>query len=137
MLSWKNLGLAIVFAWFMVGGITHFTNPQFFVSIMPPYIGYHLELVYISGVFEIIGAIGILIPRLRQWAGNGLILLVILVSPANVHMWLNPDLFPDVPEAFLSLRLVIQLLLLALIWWSTRAIPGAPVNEFTERAGHD
>lgn len=120
MLSWKNLGLAIVFAWFMVGGITHFTNPQFFVSIMPPYIGYHLELVYISGVFEIIGAIGILIPRLRQWAGNGLILLVILVSPANVHMWLNPDLFPDVPEAFLSLRLVIQLLLLALIWWSTR-----------------
>ena len=120
MLSWKNLGLAIVFAWFMVGGITHFTNPQFFVSIMPPYIGYHLELVYISGVFEIIGAIGILIPRLRQWAGNGLILLVILVSPANVHMWLNPDLFPDVPEAFLSIRLVIQLLLLALIWWSTR-----------------
>ena len=120
MLSWKNFGLAIVFAWFMVGGITHFTNPQFFVSIMPPYIGYHLELVYISGVFEIIGAIGILIPRLRQWAGNGLILLVILVSPANVHMWLNPDLFPDVPEAFLSLRLVIQLLLLALIWWSTR-----------------
>ena len=137
MLSWKNFGLAIVFAWFMVGGITHFTNPQFFVSIMPPYIGYHLELVYISGVFEIIGAIGILIPRLRQWAGNGLILLVILVSPANVHMWLNPDLFPDVPEAFLSLRLVIQLLLLALIWWSTRAIPGATVNEFTERAGHD
>jgi uncharacterized membrane protein len=137
MLSWKNLGLAIVFAWFMGGGITHFTNPQFFVSIMPSYIGYHLELVYISGVFEIIGAIGILIPRFRKWAGNGLILLVIFVSPANVHMWLNPDLFPDVPAAFLSLRLVIQLLLLALIWWSTRAIPGAPVNEFTERAQHD
>ena len=137
MLSWKNLGLAIVFAWFMVGGITHFTNPQFFVSIMPPYIGYHLELVYISGVFEIIGALGILIPRLRQWAGNGLILLVILVSPANVHMWLNPDLFPDVPVAFLSIRLVIQLLLLALIWWSTRAIPGAPANDFTDRAQHD
>jgi uncharacterized membrane protein len=124
--SRKNFGLAIVFAWFMGGSITHFTNPQFFVSIMPPYIGYHLELVYISGVFEIIGAIGILIPRFRKWAGNGLILLVILVSPANVHMWLNPDLFPDVPEVFLSLRLVIQLLLLGLIWWSTRAISGAP-----------
>jgi len=52
-------------------------------------------------------------------------------------MWLNPDLFPDIPEAFLSIRLVIQLLLLTLIWWSTRAIPGAPVNEFTESAEHD
>lgn len=120
MWTWKNLGLAIVFVWFMGGGVTHFTNPAFFVSIMPPYIGYHLELVYISGVFEIMGAIGILIPRLRQWAGNGLILLVICVTPANVHMWMNPELFPDVPELFLSVRLVVQVLLIALIWWSTR-----------------
>jgi uncharacterized membrane protein len=52
-------------------------------------------------------------------------------------MWLNPQLFPDVPEVFLSVRLVIQLLLLALIWWSTRAISATAVNEFTERAQHD
>ena len=116
----KKLGLAVVFLWFMVGGITHFTNPDFFVAIMPPWIGWHLEIVYISGVFEILGAIGILIPRLRQLAGNCLILLVIAVTPANIHMWLNPQLFPDVSEAFLSIRLVVQALLLWLIWWSTR-----------------
>ncbi|QFU74400.1 hypothetical protein EY643_01330 [Halioglobus maricola] len=119
-LSWKNAGLAIVFLWFFVGGISHFTDPEFFVAIMPPWIGWHLEIVYISGVFEVLGAIGILIPKLRQWAGNGLFLLTICVTPANIHMWLNPDLFPDVPETFLSVRLIIQVVLLAIIWRSTR-----------------
>ncbi len=96
MLTLKNMGLAFVFLWFMVGGIAHFTSTDFFVAIMPPYIGFHREIVYISGVFEILGAIGILIPALRQWAGNGLLLLVVCVSPANIHMWLHPELFPDV-----------------------------------------
>lgn len=120
MFTLKNLGLAFVFLWFMAGGIAHFTNADFFVAIMPPYVGYHLEIVYISGVFEILGAIGILVPALRQWAGNGLLLLVVLVSPANIHMWMNPDLFPDVSPVFLSARLVVQVLLLLLIWWCTR-----------------
>ncbi|MCP4211386.1 MAG: hypothetical protein GY764_07885 [Halieaceae bacterium] len=120
MFTAKNLGLAIVFLFFMGGGITHFTDPAFFESIMPPWIGFHTEIVYISGIFEILGAIGILLPSLRQWAGNGLILLVICVTPANIHMWLNPDLFPDVPPAFLTIRLIVQVGLLLLIWWSTR-----------------
>jgi uncharacterized membrane protein len=121
MFSLKNLGLAIVFLWFMGGGIAHFTSTDFFVSIMPPWIGYHREIVYISGVFEILGALGILLPGLRQWAGNGLLLLVVCVTPANIHMWLNPELFPDVPEAFLTFRLILQVALLALIWWCTRS----------------
>ena len=120
MFTWKNLGLAFVFLWFMAGGIGHFTNMEFFAAIMPPYIGYHTEIVYISGVFEILGAIGILIPALRQWAGNGLLLLVVCVSPANIHMWLHPNLFPDVSPTFLSIRLVVQVLLIVLIWWCTR-----------------
>ena len=120
MFSWKFVGLAVVFIFFMGGGISHFTNADFFVAIMPPYLGWHLELVYLSGVFEILGAIGVLIPRLRQLAGTGLIVLVICVTPANVHMWMNPELFPDVPEVFLTIRLVFQLVLLWLIWWSTR-----------------
>jgi uncharacterized membrane protein len=122
----KNLGLTFVFLWFMIGGIAHFTNTEFFVAIMPPYIGLHTEIVYISGVFEILGAIGILIPTLRQWAGNGLLLLVVAVSPANIHMWLHPELFPDAPPVFLSIRLVVQLLLLLLIWWCTRMPERAP-----------
>jgi len=120
MFTLKNLGLAIVFLWFMGGGIMHFVDADFFVAIMPPYIGYHLEIVYISGVLEILGAIGILIRPLREWAGNGLLLLVVCVTPANIHMWLHPELFPDVSEIFLSIRLVVQVILLLLIWWCTR-----------------
>lgn len=116
----KIAGLVFVFLWFMLGGIAHFTNTAFFVAIMPPWIGYHEEIVYISGVFEILGALGLLLPATRQWAGNGLLLLVICVTPANVHMWLNPELFPDVSELFLNVRLVVQVGLLALIWWCTR-----------------
>ncbi|MFT4613823.1 MAG: putative membrane protein, partial [Bacteroidia bacterium] len=72
------------------------------------------------GVFEILGAIGVLLHATRQWAGNGLILLVLCVTPANVYMWMNPELFSDVPPVALSVRLVIQVILLWLIWWSTR-----------------
>lgn len=114
--------LSIVFIWFMLGGVTHFTSPDFFVAIMPPYLPWHLEIVYVSGVLEVLFA-GLLIPpRTRQLAGNLLILLTVLVTPANIHMWMNPDLFPDVGPLFLSLRLVLQVILLIVIWWSTRAV---------------
>lgn len=117
---YKKIGLGFVFTWFFVGGIAHFVVTDFFLNIMPPYFPLHLEAVYISGVFEIVGAIGLLIPRFRTLAGNGLILLTLCVTPANVHMWLNPELFPEVPPFALTLRLFVQVLLLACIWWSTR-----------------
>ena len=122
----KKIGLGIVFSYFMLGGIGHFVATELFVRIMPPYLPLHYEAVYISGVFEIAGAIAILIPRLRQMAGNGLILLTIIVSPANVHMWLHPDQFKDIPSWALSLRLVLQVLLIACIWWSTRTAAAQP-----------
>ena len=119
-ITWRNAGLTIVFLWFMIGGITHFTDPDFFVNIMPPWLPWHLPAVYISGVFEIIGALGLLHPATRRRAGNGLFVLTIVVTPVNIHMWLNPQLFPDVSEAFLNIRLVVQVILLAIIWYSTR-----------------
>jgi uncharacterized membrane protein len=123
----KYLGLAFVFLWFFVGGISHFTNPAFFLAIMPPYIPFHAAAVYVSGVAEVIGAIALWPPRTRSVAGWGLIVLTVLVTPANVHMWLHPELFPDVSPTFLSARLVVQVLLLALIYWSTR--PMAPSTQ--------
>jgi uncharacterized membrane protein len=116
----RYLGLAIVFAWFFFGGVSHFTKVDFFMAIMPPYVPFPLAAVYVSGVFEILFAIGIAIPMTREWAGNLLILLTLAVTPANVHMWLHPQLFPDVSPTLLSVRLVVQVLLLLLIWWSTR-----------------
>ncbi|MFD2229565.1 DoxX family protein [Alkalimarinus sediminis] len=123
--KWKIAGLAFVFFWFMGGGIGHFTHTEFFVNIMPPSFPMHYEAVYISGVFEILGALGLLLAATRKWAANGLILLTLCVTPANIHMWLNPQMYPDVPEWALSVRLVIQVLLIMCIWWSSREFPNA------------
>ncbi|MGH8504417.1 MAG: DoxX family protein [Stenotrophobium sp.] len=114
------IGLAIVFGWFFFGGIGHFVKTDFFVSIVPPYISHPLAVVYISGVCELLGAFGVLLPATRRLAGLGLILLTLCVTPANVHMWLHPQQFPDLPEWAYSVRLVVQVLLLACIWWSTQ-----------------
>ena len=124
----RYLGLAIVFAWFFFGGISHFTKVEFFMAIMPPYVPFPLVAVYASGVFEILFAVGILIPTTREWAGNLLLLLTLAVTPANIYMWQHPELFPDVSQTLLSVRLAVQVLLLILIWWSTRAAHLAPAQ---------
>lgn len=120
----RKLGIAFVFAWFFFGGIGHFTETAFFTSIVPPYIPYPEAMVYISGVFELLGAAGILIRPLRQLAGFGLFMLTLAVSPANINMFLHPEQFTMVhlshisfptSETVLALRLVIQVFLLAVI----------------------
>ncbi len=113
----RLLGVAFVFLWFMLGGIAHFTSAAFFTAIVPPYVPFPLAVVYVSGVIEILAAAALLVPRTRRVAGATLFLLTIAVSPANIHMWLHPELFPDVSELLLSLRLVVQVALLACIWW--------------------
>jgi uncharacterized membrane protein len=119
-MSWKKIGLGFVFLWFAIGGVAHFLVTDFFLKIIPPELPLRLEAVYISGVFELLGAAGLLIPRLRRAAGLGLFLLIIVVTPANVYMWLHPELFPSVPEPLLVLRLFLQVGLLTLVWWSTK-----------------
>lgn len=116
----QQIGLAIVFGWFFFGGIGHFVMTEFFVKIVPPYIPNALMMVYVSGVFELLGAFGILLSATRRLAGLGLFVLTLCVTPANVHMWLHPAQFPELPAWTYSVRLVIQVLLLACIWWSTQ-----------------
>jgi uncharacterized membrane protein len=124
-MSSKKIGLSIVFVWFIVGGIGHFVAPEFFVKIIPPGLPLRLTAVYISGFFEILGALGLLRRASRRPAGIGLFALTVAVTPANVYMWLNPTLFPAVPESLLTARLALQLALLGCIWWSACSKRGA------------
>ncbi|PTU31736.1 DoxX family protein [Stenotrophobium rhamnosiphilum] len=117
----KLAGLGFVFIWFFFGGVGHFVATDFFVSIVPPYIPEPRAMVYISGVFELLGAIGILFARWRSLAGIGLVVLILAVTPANIYMWQNPALFPDFTPLMLDVRMVIQVLLIACVIWSTRA----------------
>ncbi len=125
MSKYKLAGLAFVFLWFFAGGIGHFAATAFFTGIVPPYIPWPLAVVYVSGVFELLGAFGLIHPATRPWAGMSLLLLIVCVSPANIYMWQHPQLFPKFPPVLLALRLVIQVLLIALVWWSTRVEPRA------------
>jgi uncharacterized membrane protein len=117
----KTFFLILLSLFFTYAGIDHLVSPDFYVSIMPPWIPWHLELVYLSGVFEVMGGIGVLIPRFRAMAGTGLVVLLIAVYPANLHMAFNPHLFPDIPLAALYVRLALQFL--AFYWAYTVTRP--------------
>ncbi len=116
----KKIGVGFVFLWFFGGGCGHFAAAKFFVAILPPYIPWPYPVVYLSGAFEIFAALCLLHLGWRKIIGNCLFLFTIAVSPVNIHMWSHPEIFPEVPPLFLSIRLVVQVLLLACIWWSTR-----------------
>ena len=116
----KKIALAVVFIWFSVGGIGHFLAPDFFLKIVPPDLPLRIQAVYISGFFELLGAFGLLRRKLRKAAGLGLIMLTIAVTPANIYMWQHPQLFPQLPVLVLALRLVLQIILIACIFWATQ-----------------
>ena len=115
----KLVGLALVFLWFFFGGISHFAAMETEMRIVPPYIPWPRAAVLVSGVFELLGAAGLLWPKTRRAAGFGLFALTIAVTPAHIYMLQVPERFPSIPGWALWSRLPIQVALLVLIAWST------------------
>ncbi|HEY1057703.1 MAG TPA: DoxX family protein [Limnobacter sp.] len=109
------LARAFVVLWFVIGGVGHFVATHFFVSITPPWVPYPTEVIWVSGVLELLGATGLLIATTRRLASAGLFLLTLAVTPANIHMVMHPDLFPQFPLALLYARLLVQVFLLVCI----------------------
>lgn len=116
----KRWGIGFVFLWFFIGGIAHFVYTEAEMRIVPPYIPWPRAAVLVSGVFELLGALGLLWRPTRRAAGIGLFLLTLAVTPAHIYMLQRPELF-SVPRWALWLRLPVQAALLALIAWSTFA----------------
>ncbi|MEM9952004.1 MAG: DoxX family protein [Chloroflexota bacterium] len=112
----ETIGNGILGIVFIGAGILHFVSPKFYLAIMPPYLPFHRELVYLSGFFEILGGIGVLIPRYRKWAGIGLIALMLAVYPANIYMAMNPEKFPNIPKWGLYARLPLQFVIIGIIY---------------------
>ncbi len=106
-------------ALFVLAGFNHFINPAFYLKIMPLYLPWHLLLVYVSGAFEIgLGGL-LLVPKFTPIAAWGLIALLVAVFPANIHMAVNHQLFPEYRAMALWLRLPLQLILMAWAYWYT------------------
>jgi uncharacterized membrane protein len=94
---------------FVFAGVMHFVIPKTYEAIMPPWLPAHRELVYISGVAEMVGGAGLLHERTREPAGRWLIATLVAVFPANLHMALHPEDFPKVSRGALYARLPFQL----------------------------
>ncbi len=113
--------LRTLFRWllavfFVAAGVNHFRLPELYLRIMPPYLPQPLALVYLSGVAEILGGLGVLFPRTRWLAGWGLMALLVAVFPANIYMLTSG--FPGIPAWVLWLRLPFQLVFLAWVYWT-------------------
>ncbi len=116
----KTLTRFVFGALFVAAGLNHFRSPGFYVGMVPPYLPWHLALVYISGVAEAVLGAMLLVPRWTVMAAWGLVALLIAIFPANVHMAMHPDLYPSIAPAALLIRLPVQGLLVAWAYRYTR-----------------
>ena len=105
---------------FALAGANHFVHTDFYVSIMPPYLPWHVALVYASGVFEVALGILLLTRRFERLAAWGMVALIIAVTPANVHMAIHPELYPQYSSIALWWRVPLQGVLIAWAFWYTR-----------------
>lgn len=116
-----------IFRWgltvFMVGaGANHFIDPDTYLGMMPDALPAHLPLVYLSGVAEMAGGLGLILPATRRLAAWGLIALFLAILPANINMAVNHLALgkTELPSWALWGRLPLQLVLIAWAYWFTR-----------------
>jgi uncharacterized membrane protein len=109
---------AITGVLFIAAGAVHFIRPAMYEQIVPPQFGHAPELVAISGIAEIAGGLGLMIPRTCRAAAWGLIALLVAVWPANIFMAIEANRFATVAPAWvLWARVPLQIVL---IWWVAR-----------------
>ena len=116
----QSLIRLVLAALFVAAGVAHFRTPEPFVKIVPPYLPSPYVLVYVSGIFEILGGLGLLLPATRLIAGWGLIALLLAVFPANIYMataGVKIGGFPSQPWMAWA-RLPLQFVLIGLVYWA-------------------
>ena len=115
--NFKILTVYVMSILYIVVGIKHFTDPIFFLNIMPDYLAYQLELVYLSGFFEILFGVLLIFKSTRFYASWGIILLLLAVFPANIFLYTSEiaqeSLGISKNQALIRLPFQIPLILLA------------------------
>lgn len=104
---------------FVLTGVSHFLIPEKFMEMMPPFLPMPLFLIYLSGLFEILGGVGLMISKTGFWAAIGLILLLLAVFPANIYVALNNVQLGGIMNyaIYQWFRLPMQVVLIAWVWW--------------------
>jgi uncharacterized membrane protein len=115
-------GSRLLAAFFIGAGINHFVNPRFYEAIVPPSLKHEKRrIVQISGVAELAGGLGVLVPSTRRLSGTCLIALLAAVFPANLYMARAPEEFKELPRWALYARLPLQPLMMLWAWKATRS----------------
>ena len=119
MKNFKFFTIIILSLFYINVGITHFTNPEFFLGIMPPYIPYHDFFVYLSGFFELLFGLMILFKKTRYYGGIGLLFLLLAVFPANIYLYHSVEAqeILNFNKSGAFIRLFFQVPLLILAYW--------------------
>lgn len=115
----QAFSLYAIAAMFIAAGVAHFIKPSIFTRIVPSYLPAPRLLVYASGVFEIAGGVGVLIPSTKIYAGWGLIAMLVVFLPVHTYMARDPDSrFSDLPGWMLWLRIPVQFVIMAWVYWA-------------------
>ena len=103
-------------------GIKHFTDPQYFLDIVPPQLPFKLFLVYATGLMEIIGGVAILIPKTRRAGAFILIFLLLVVFPANIYLYISeaPQKALGISKMDALIRMPFQIPLIIIAYWHSK-----------------
>jgi uncharacterized membrane protein len=122
--SWRGAGRGALVIMFLFTGTSHFTSMKYDFAAMIPYpLPDGLWVIYLTGVFEIAGAVGLLLPQTRKLAGICLVLLLVAMFSANVNAALNEIPLSGQDPTPLWLRTPIQLLYIGMVWWTSVKAP--------------
>lgn len=118
----KTASLVIQALVYIAGGINHFWHPKAYLRIMPGYIPFPLQMVYLSGLVEIGLGILLFFPRTRAIAGLGIVLMLAAFLPVHLDMLVHAPMRVgklQVTGPLAWLRLGLQFVLMAWIWYAS------------------
>ena len=116
----KTISIIIMSLFYIMAGTNHFINPDWYVRIVPPILPFKTEIVYISGILEIILGTLLIFPKTRFIAGCGLILLLVAVYPANIYVALTNGEVMDTTPLIAWGRLPFQFVFIGLAYWHSK-----------------
>ena len=120
--KYKLLTIYVMSFMYIFIGIKHFTDPQYFLDIVPPQLPSKLFLVYLTGLIEVVGGAAILSPKSRKVGAYLLIFLLVFVFPANIYLYVSdtPQNLLGITKTDALIRMPFQIPLIILAYWHSK-----------------
>ena len=120
--KYKLLTIYVMSFMYIFIGIRHFTDPRYFLDIVPPQLPFKLFLVYLTGLIEVVGGAAILAPKTRKVGAYLLIFLLVSVFPANIYLYVSeiPQNLLGITKTDALIRMPFQIPLIILAYWHSK-----------------